>query len=477
MKNTVSIFPQKKEYMSKFNTKNTGNKTNNLAGGNAYGMNPKEELVHAVLTTFLEDKFYESGDERLNRIKLLITKCEPEFVAKLAVVAREEFNLRSVSHALVGELALQHKLPVKDLIVKIAIRPDDLLEIASYVGMPMPKQVKRGIRNALLKFNRYQLAKYKNEGKEMSLVDLFNLTHPKVKHANEAQRQAWVDLMTGKLVSTDTWESELSKNPSKEVWERLLSENKIGYMALIRNLNNLVKYGISDEYIQIAIDKLINVEEIRKSRQMPFRFYTAYENVKGNRKLLNAVSDAMDIAVSNTPELLGKTLIAVDCSGSMRSCIDKAAIFGATLMKANVNADVVLYDTQVKEFNKSTRVPVVDIAQSIVQSAMGGGTATSLVFDYALIKNKVYDRIIIISDNESWDDTFGSVQAHYTAYRNKLNCDPFIYAIDIQGHGTKDIQSPKVKNLCGWSDRLLDFINESEKGDSLIRHIESKEYK
>lgn len=454
----------------------------NFAGGKAFSMNPQMELVHAVLTTFLDSKFYESGGERLERIKSLIAQNKPEFVSKLAQVARTEFNLRSVSHVLIGELAKTHKGDslVKDTIVACAIRPDDLIEIVAYVGKPIPKQVKRGVRNALLKFDRYKLAKYKGEGKDITLVDLFNLTHPKVQHANKEQKKAWKDLMDGNLASFDTWETEISNTKDKKkAWSELILEKKLGYMALLRNLNNLIKNDVSDKVIDSAVKQLTDEKAVLKSRQLPFRFTTAYKNVKGNRKLTDAISVAMDIAVQNTPILSGKTLIAVDSSGSMSSCMDKAAIFGATLVKSNANADLILYDTSVKELNVSTRTPVIDLAQTIKEAAMGGGTETSLVFRhaYALFndKGKKYDRIIIISDNESWNEH--SVQATYNEFKKLTESDPFVYAIDIQGYGTKDVEGSKVFHLAGWADRLLDFVGRMEQGASLITYIQNYEPK
>lgn len=467
--------------MSRFNTKNPPSRTTNLAGGKAFSMSPEMELVHAVLTTFLEDKYYESGANRISRIQALIKNNKPEFVAKLAVIARNEFHLRSVSHLLLGELSKVHKGDdlVKRAIVASAIRVDDLTEIASYLEGKLPKQVKRGVRNALLKFNRYQLAKYKGQGKGISLVDLFNLTHPKVQHANEEQKQAWADLIKGELKSFDTWETEISNASAEEKkakWEALIQDNKLGYMALLRNLNNLIKNDVSEDVIDKAVAKLTNPEEVAKSKQLPFRFVTAYDNVQGNRKLTDAISIAMDHAVVNTPELSGKTLIGIDSSGSMSyGPIKKASIFGATLAKANASADVILYDTGIKELSISGRTPVIDIAKNIERSAMGGGTETALVFAYAMKKNYKYDRIIIISDNESWREFHykSSVQEAYNQYRTKA--DPFVYAIDIQGYGTKDITSPRVFHICGWSNRLLDFIGKVEKGESLISYIKNYE--
>lgn len=469
--------------MARFNVKKN-NRTTNLAGGKAFKMGAEQELLHAVLTTFLEDKYYESGDERIERIKTLVPQCKPEYVAKLAYVARREFNLRSVPIILLGELAITHKGDnlVMRAVEKTIQRVDDITELVSCLDCKLPKQVKRGVRRALLKFSPYQLAKYRSEKKKVKLVDVFNLTHPSPKFATKEQAKAWEQLIKGQLkTSGQTWESVISASKDKQKdWEDLVKENKLGYMALLRNLNNLIKEDVSEDVIDKAVKKLTDREEIKRSKQLPFRFTTAYKNVAGNRKLKDAISLAMDYAVDNTPNLEGSTLIAVDSSGSMDGePMEKASIFGATLVKANINSDLILYDTTVKELSVSSRVPVIDIANGIEKETMGGGTMTSIVFEYALSKGKPYDRIIIISDNESWTEGFWteeqSVQAVYNSYKKYTETNPFVYAIDIQGYGTKDISSDRVVHLTGWSTRLLDFINLYEKGESMTNYINSKE--
>lgn len=468
--------------MARFNKRIKTEKTTNKAGGTAYRMGAEQELVHAVLTTFLEDKFYESGSERLERIKNLVRENKPEFVANLAVVARKEFHLRSVTHVLLGELSKFHQGDslVRNAIVASTTRPDDLTELVSYVGFPLSKGVKRGVRNGILKFNRYQLAKYKGESKGVSLVDLFNLTHPKVQHANEEQKKAWKDLIEGNLVSFDTWETEISnaKNDKArtEAWEALIAEDKLGYMALLRNLNNLIKYKVNEKTIERAIQKLTDPEEVKNSKQLPFRYMTAYQNVAGRRDLSDAIAKAMDTAVANAPELSGNTLIAIDSSGSMTNgglegAIRKAAIFGATLFKANTRADMILYDTRIQKLNITGYAPVVTLAEQLEKLAMGGGTQTSLVFQHAVATGKKYDRIIILSDNESWNER--SVQPYYNEYKKITGDDPYVYAIDIQGYGTKDITGNRVFHLTGWSDRVLDFIGKVEEGESLVEYIKN----
>lgn len=470
----------------RFTANKPSTRTTNLAGGRAFSMSKEMELVHAVLTTFLDDKFYESGNDRIARIAELVKKNDPKFVSNLATVARQEFHLRSVVVVLIGELAKNHRGDslVKETIVRTTQRVDDLIELVSYFKkdkLPLPKQVKRGIRNAILKFNRYQLAKYRAEGKTTSLVDVFNLTHPKPEHANEEQKQAWNDLVEGKLVSFDTWETEISNAKDdaarKAAWAKLVMEDKIGYMALLRNLNNLIKYDVDEVVVAKACLTLADPDEVKRSKQLPFRFYTAYQNVQGSRLLTDAISIAMDHAVANTPELPGKTMIAIDCSGSMRSngAIEKAAIFGATLVRANQNAELVMYDTTLKSLTVSGRTPVIDIARHIMSEATGGGTETSLVFKYCVEKNKTFDRIIIISDNESWQESNGyngpGVNAFYNEFKRVSGTDPYVYAIDVQGYGTKDVAGGKVFHLAGWSGCLLDFVGAMERGETLIDYV------
>lgn len=454
----------------------------NTAGGVAFKMDSATELLHAVLTTFLDDKYYESGQDRIARLQKLVRENDPHFVARLAVVARREFHLRSVSHLLLGELSknVRGDGVVRAAIVAATERPDDLTELAAYVGTPLPKQVKRGIRNAILKFDRYALAKYRGEGKDFSLVDLFNLTHPKVQLANKEQKKAWRDLINGdlKLEVGDTWESTISatggdEEAKTEAWEELVESGAIGYMALLRNLNNLIKSDVSPKTIKKAVAILTDEERVKKSKQIPYRFYTAYKNVSGNRLLTDAISEAMDIAVDNAPKLAGKTLIAVDVSGSMSGDpLDKAGIMAATLMKANNEADVTLIDTKKHDFNVSSRLPVVELVDKMRRFG-GCGTEMGLAFDTEV----AYDRIIILSDNESWNEhTYSSsVQSEFLKYKKRTGADPIVFAIDIQGYGTKDVTGKNVFHLAGFSDRLLDFIKMVEKGESLVEYVRNYE--
>lgn len=473
--------------MSKFNSKKNDNKTTNLAGGVSYSRSPKMELVVSVLNTFLEDKYYESAEERMERLRNLIDDVEDEFVAKLACKARGDFHLRSVSHLLVGELSKVHKGDslVRNTIYEIAYRPDDLAEIVAYVGEPIPNQIKKGVADALTKFDEYQLKKYKMENKEVSLVDLFNISHPDPSKVSDDVAEAWEKLINDNLGAAETWEAKKSKedkDPS-EVWRELIEEGRESYFALLRNLRNIADEADPDIQQKVR-DIITDKERVKSSKVLPFRFYTAYQAVDDN-DMLNAISEAMDHSVDNVPEFGGDTLVALDCSGSMTggynptgaTPIQKGAIFAAALFKRN-DATLRLYDTKTYPISLLKEDPILTIVQKIENRAQAGGTDTSSVFNKAKRDKEEWDRIVIISDNESWAHNTGwggsgtTVQDAHQEYKEVVGVQPFIYAIDIQGYGTTDIKDPRTFHLAGWSSQLFEFMSKVEKEDQLVEEIE-----
>lgn len=456
--------------MSRFNNRQTS-KTTNKAGGDAYSKNPEEELAFAVLSTFLEDKFYESGDSRIERIITLIDKVDPSFVANLAIIARNEYHLRSINHLLIAELSKRDNTFIRETTIESIIRPDDITEIIAYLDGKLSNQLKRGLRRSLFKFDRYQLAKYRGKNKMVSLVDAFNLLHPNPKFADKEQKRAWKDLIEGNLKMIDTYETGIDKLPD------LIKEGKIGYMALLRNLNNLTKYDADQVTIDKACEILSDPHRVRKSRQLPFRFYTAYANVLGSVQLTDAIIDAFELSIENMPKFEGKTFLGIDGSGSMEGRpMELASVIAASLIKSN-DIDVVIYDTSLQDFTYSSRSMALDLARSINGRANGGGTNTGLVFEAAFNSGSDYDRIIIISDNESWDSRYGfdNVSEAYSLYRKNAKKDPYVYAIDVAGYGTHDVSSEKVFHFTGWSDRIFDFIDLAEQKNTLVKYIKNYE--
>ena len=312
--------------MAKFNQKNT-NKTENRDGFPAYRMKLKEQLVSAVLTTmFGEPKFYGSTDSDIVKLATQCAATDPAFLCKLACYARSENNLRSVSHVLCCVIAREAHEYTRRTVRNIVVRPDDMTEIlACYkqmYGKPFPNALKRELAQVIQRFDEYQLAKYKGSG-AMKLRDVLRITHPVPK---DAQTEAlFKKVLDDTLETPYTWETELSaKGNTKEVWNELIASGKVGYMALLRNLRNIIKSGAE---ITPVLQILSDPERVRKSRQLPFRFYSAYltlsdENIlSGNTH--RALEKALEVSVENMEQIPGRTLIAIDVSGSMGSRISR----------------------------------------------------------------------------------------------------------------------------------------------------------
>lgn len=481
--------------MSKFNSYTTI-KTTNKCGVSAFEMNLKDKLISQVLTSFFnEAKYYGDNSAEVVATVREVLETDPRFIANLAVYARKEMHMRTISHVLVTELANHKKGKpfARKAIAKVVERPDDMTEILSYqlgvYGKPIPSSMKKGLADAFGKFDEYQLAKY-NRKKEVKLKDIIILTHPKPK--NTEQEQLFKKVLDGNLATPVTWETQLSMyGNKKEVWESLIAEGHLGYMAMLRNLRNIIESGARN--LNVVLDYISNKENVLKSKQLPFRFYSAYKMLKaeglGTSKVYDALELAIRASVENIPHLQGKTLIAADVSGSMTSPISRNSIVTSadisTLLMAVANhicdeAVTVAFDTELYMCPMASVNGIIANAESV--EVCGGGTDITLPIQY-LIENRIYvDRIIILSDNEincGWESAgWGSsvpCQSAADRYRNEVNPDVWVHAIDLEGYGTQQFVGKNTNILAGWSEKILEFIPLAEGGiETLRRRIENK---
>ena len=356
--------------MGKFNAKHESVKPTvvNCMGEQAFKLNAKEELVSTVLTTFLQGSYYEKENEIVERIKNASEKVDPLFVAKLALYARNEGNLRSVTHLLSSIISkrISGQEWGKRFYDKIVVRPDDISEILSAYavenGMDLknirkiPNAMKKGFKSALERFDAYQIDKYKMNKREVSLIDIVNLLHPSPTQKNqEAYKRLIENKSLSDLYSSKILEKEMSQVGKKVTDDKTVSELKeeaitevlsnvkgMPLMNLIRNLRNIIKYAPSQ--VDEACRQMTITDKVLKSRLLPFRFATAYSEVESmtesytaksaiqfeeekksgyafselKQKVLNALEKAIEISCQNIPKLEGNVAILVDHSGSVR---------------------------------------------------------------------------------------------------------------------------------------------------------------
>lgn len=473
--------------MSLFNFKRKPALTTNKAGGAAYQQSAEMELVSILLTSFIQDQFYRKAGETVLDIRQLVDKVNPEFAAKAAVYARNEFGMRSASHVLAASIAekASGQAWARHFYDKIIRRPDDMLEIvATYQaqgGKGLTNAMKKGFAAAIGRFDAYQLAKYRSEQKQWKMVDLVNLVHPKANQHNNAGLQ---QLVAGQLKNQRTWEAQLSMAGQKaedsvekqalkaQVWEDLLLNNQLGYLALLRNLRNIAGQA-SEETLNRAIALLTNRHAIKKSLVMPFQLLVAMDAIRESdapqkNRIAAALSQALDISLDNVPKLPGKTLVVLDDSGSMaamargtgfgkRSCLTLGAVFAAALFKAN-DADLMRFSDNASYVKANRDDSTMHIAQGLIDNAKAAGTNFHAIFDAARCR---YDRIVILSDMQGWMG-ISTPQGVFAQYKQRYHVQTHLYSFDLQGHGSLQFPEREVYCLAGFSDKVFDLMRSLE---------------
>lgn len=476
--------------MSKFNQSNVGkNKTTNKSGHIAYAMADKPKLVTQVLTSFFgENKFYGDTTDDLIATANAVIKADPQFVANLARYARKEMHLRSVAHALTALIAhnVESKPFIKEVVSGVVERADDITEIlACYLAMfgkPIPNGLKKALANALTGFNEYQVAKYNGGNKKVKFKDVLKLTHAKPQ--TDAQQKLFNDIINDTLPKSERWETEISQyGNTAKVWARLIDENKLGYMAMLRNLRNIINAQPSN--IERVYERIADKSAVLNSKQLPFRFYAAYREVAqlatSGSKVLDVLETAIEHSVGNLPKLKGTTVIAIDTSGSMCDtisakssirCVDIARLLATMASHICENAIVYSFDTNIRKIQVTSRGGIIQTAQSI--PANGGGTDITLPIRVMINDRIKADRLIILSDNEINRGYEWTCQKFADTYRREINPNLWVHAVDLQGYGTQQFIGARTNIIAGWSEQILEFISIAESGiDTQINRVQN----
>jgi len=167
--------------------------------------------------------------------------------------------------------------------------------------------------------------------------------------------------------------------------------------------------------------------------------------------------------------------VCVDNSGSMssgvstfgRTCaIDIATLFGVVLAKASANADLVIFNDTAAFVPVMKSRSVLDTTRVLAQTT--GGTAFESIFRLLNAKEvpEAYDRILVLSDMQSWvGSTGGPFASMVKAYRAKTQ-KPNMSFVSWDLTGTTSMQVPqddaRTIVLGGWSDKIFDILTQTE---------------
>jgi len=498
----------------KFNFTNKGkNKTVNYEGAEAYRLLPEWRLYTAAVTSALSDKFYESAQTRVETIRELVKRCDPVFVAQLAVYARQKMNLRSIPLVLAVELAKVHSgdATVKKMVSQIVQRADEITELLAYYQLAnnrqdmkklnrLSKQMQAGLQEAFNRFDEYQFAKY-NRDAEVKLRDALFLVHPKAK--DEAQQALFNKIVNDTLETPYTWETELSSlgqtkfasDGEKEVafrlkWEELIDSGKLGYMALMRNLRNILEAKVSVNHIQKVADNLAYPEAVRRSKQLPFRFLAAYREISKVKsayagRILDALEKAVAVSAENIKGFDENTsvLIACDVSGSMQRAISpKSKIMAydiglmlAMLLKSRcANAITGMFGDKWKIINVPTQGVLSNVeAFYRREGEVGYATNGYLVIQDLVNRKEQIDKVMVFTDLQLWNNRNDKKIADVWNDYKKISPNSKLYLFDLSGYGNTplDITREDVYLIAGWSDKIFDIISAIDNGSDALNEI------
>ncbi len=429
-------------------------------GAVAQHINSELQLRRSVMANMLwENEFYEDGQAIANRIVETIKLVAPRIVADIAIEAREKMKLRHVPLLIVREMARlsTHRHLVAETLARVIQRPDELAEFVSIYWkekrQPLSNQVKKGLALAFQKFDAYALAKYNQDG-AVKLRDVLFLCHARPKDADERftrkQRKEsptaptpggimFQQLINGTLPTPDTWEVTLSAGTDKlEAWTRLLSEKKLGALALLRNLRNMQEAKVPEDLIRTALS------EMKTERVLPFRFISAARHAP---QLEPELEVAMNKCLVGAEKMAGKTILLIDVSGSMDGEIsgksdlkrvDAACALAMLLREICETVAVFTFSTEVVAVPARRGFALRD---AIVNSQGHGGTDLGGAVREMLALQS--DRLIVISDEQS---STAVQQPNRKAYM--LNVAS---ARNGVGYGA-------WMHIDGWSEAVVDYI-------------------
>lgn len=494
-------------------------KVQNHEGAVAYSLSPELELYTAVCTMALQPKFYETPKEQVDRVAALVARTDANFVARLAVYARRTMLMRSVPLLLVVELARVHSGDnlVSRTVEKVVMRADEIMELLICYQWRNPQQgvkklcrlshqIQAGLQATFNKFDEYQFAKYNRSNLEVKLRDALFLVHPKAKDV--AQQMLFDKIVSDTLETPYTWETELSalgaeQFDSPEVkqdaftrkWCELITGGKLGYMALLRNLRNILEAGVDDEAVKDVAERIGNPHEIMRAKQLPFRYLSAYKELKNvsssnTSLLLDALEEAASISARNiegfSPET--RVMVACDMSGSMQQPLSRNSIMMyyelgnmlAMLLQSRckkVISGIFANEWRVVNYPHTTILGnTLSLASRIGE--VGHATYGGKPLEWLIAKGLVVDKVMFFTDCQFWGEgDFGQYFLNLWNEYKKIAPDARLYLFDLVGYGCLPIETPRedVMLLAGWSERIFDMLAAVEKGSSIVEEIKTIE--
>jgi len=282
----------------------------------------------------------------------------------------------------------------------------------------------------------------------------------------------------------------------RQKWEELIKSGKVGYMALLRNLRNIIEAEVSAEHFERVCSTLSETNQVSKAKQLPFRFLAAYRELllvksKYTSSALAVLEMAVKASVANLRGFGADTslLIACDVSGSMQKPIsakskilyyDIGLMLGMLLQSKCRYVQTGMFGDSWKIINVSTKNILANVQEFYRREGeVGYATNGYLVIRDLIKRREVVDKVMIFTDAQMWSTSHDyHIAKEWQQYRETVASAAKLYLFDLAGLGTTPIelkQDQGVYLIAGWSDKIFNVLAALERGQQAIEVINNIE--
>jgi len=486
----------------------------NDAGGRAYAFSPQHALAQYAATGCLNQTYYVTATDHLQRLPTLCAQVPADFIARTAVYCRQKGLMKDVPALLCAVLAARDPKLLELVFDRVIDDPKMLRNFVQIVRSgvagrqsfgSLPKRLIRRWLEA-----RSDEAIFRADvGQSPSMADIVKMVHPRPVTQSRASlygyllgRPQEMAALPALVQAFEAWKEDPSAPLPNLPFQKLtaLPLNAAQWQAIARrapwqmtrmNLNTFARHGVfsSPEITRLVADRLRNADLVRRSRVFPYQLLAAYYQIGADvpAEVKDALQDALEIAVSNVPAVPGRVVVAPDVSGSMQSpvtghrkgatsqvrCVDVAALVAAAILRQNRDAEVLPFECSVVRLALNPRDSVMTNAR-LLASVGGGGTNCSAVLADLNARQAKADLVMYVSDNESWMDTTAQgrhnlpatgTMAEWSVFRQR-NPRARLVCLDLQPNATTQARErDDILNIGGFSDTVFDVIAAFAKGE------------
>ncbi len=475
--------------------------TVNAARAPAYAMTHRHQLAQYAATGCLNATYYANAEAQLAQVLHLCEKVAPQFIAQTAVYCRERGYMKDMPALLTVVLAAKGAAELAPTFRRVINNGKMLRNFVQIIrsgavgrkslGTRPKKLVQQWLNNA----TEAQLLAA-SVGTAPSLADVVKMVHPKPAEAWRAAFFAWLigkpfdaDALSPQLTAFEAYKKDrtqpvpdvpfqmlTSLDLSTEDWAQIARQ---GSWQMVRmNLNTFGRHGVYQVpgMTDIIAAKLRDAGVIAKARVFPYQVMAAYKAASDEVPLAirNALQDALEIALTNVPEIEGRVVVCPDVSGSMHSpvsgyrgsatsamrCIDVAGLVAAAMLRKNADALVIPFAGDVVRCELNGRDTVMTNAQKLADLG-GGATSCSAPLAWMNRTKVKADLVVYVSDNESWIDARPGMTATMERWNEfKIrNPQAKLVCIDCTPNATSQaIEREDVLNIGGFSDDVFKII-------------------